>query len=1019
MQPKLRVAHILRAAMLTMAMCQVLAAQTLPSTNSRSNQAYGKLPLIFEANQGQTSPQVKFVSRGQGYTAFLTGGGMVLSLRPAKAVSSRNAATPPQASQQTSRTTLEFRLVGAARNAAVVGENLQPGRANYFIGNDPSKWQRNVPTYAQVRYRNVYPGIDLVYYGNHQQMEFDFAVAKGADPSLIRFEVKGASQLSTDEAGNLLVRTSNSTLHFQMPVIYEECGGQRTPIPGSYSLLDANHFGFQLAKYDSSKPVVIDPVLVYSTYLGGSGSEQASGIAVDSTGSLYIVGYTDSVDFPLATIGSLPAGADHVFVAKLDPTGSHLVYADYLGGSGLDYGTAIAVGPNDNLYITGGTSSSDFPLVNPLISSLPGYFNAFVTKISADGSSLLYSTYLGGNAWDQPSAVAVDSMGNIYLAGNTTSSNFPTANALQSSASANQGGAFGQYGFVSKLTPDGSSFAYSTYLAGNSNVVQSCGSNQCWPSPYNSIQGMAIDANGNAYLTGITNTYNFPTTEGSYQGTNKTAQDTVVAFISKLSSNGSLGYSSYFYEGSGNQTDLSAIAVDSTGSAYVAGSAPSDGTFPITTKAICDPSVYGWACGPAFVAKFDPTGSSLLYSTFLGPYNNASPQALVLDDNNDAYVVSSSSSTWQGQFSTVNAIETLSSGVELLVVELDASASTQLFATFLGGSGDDFPSGIAVDSNKNIYVAGTTSSTDLPVTPGAFQTIFGGNTDAFLTKIGPSAAPAVSVNPASLQFPSTALGSTSQAQSFLLRNMGSAALSLKIQTSGDFGETDNCGTSVAPSNSCTVSVTFTPTALGSRSGSIALVDNAAGSPQTIALSGLASGSDFTIASSAPSQTVNAGAKASYSLSVSSVGGSFSHAVSLSCSGAPAGATCSISPTSVTPGNSSASVTVTITTTTTVSDATPHVPSDNHMLYATWIQLQSMGLFGLVVAGTKKRSARTRTLALLVLALFGLLMLVGCAGGTGIAQTGSSGGTTAGTYTVVVTGTSGSVHHSLSLTLVVK
>ncbi len=1098
-------------------------AQTI-SPNSTNNRVYGKLPIIFEANQGQTNLQVKFVSRGPGYTAFLTGDGMVLSLRPAQA-----ATTAPMAgtaatgtSRQTSATTLEFRLVGATKNPVVVGEKPQPGRANYFIGNNPAKWHRNVPTYGQIRYKNVYPGIDLIYYGNQQQMEYDFAVAPGADASRIQFEVKGANSIGTDENGNLLLQTKNGNLRFQLPAIYQESSGQRSPVAGSYNLMDATHFGFQLNKYDSSKPVVIDPVLLYSTYLGGSGTEQPYGIAVDSTGSTYITGYTDSVDFPLANLGSLPAGNDHVFVAKLDPTGSTLVYADYLGGSGYDYGYGLALDSSNNVYVTGSTESSDFPVVNALMGTEPGFYSGFVTKISADGSSVLYSTYLGGNSWDQPSAIAVDGLGQIYVAGSTASTNFPTANAYQSSMSANQGGVYGYYGFVSKITADGSSFVYSTYFGGNSNVQQNCGS-PCWPQPYNAVMGLAIDASGNAYVDGNTNTYNFPTTQGSYLATNTTPQDATIGFVSKFTSSGSLGYSTYFYESSGNQTNLTAIAVDGNGSAYVTGGAPSDGTFPITSTSICDPSVYATGCGPAFVTKFDPTASTLLYSTFLGPYNNASPQSIAVDANNNAYVLSSASSTWQGQFGIVNGIQPYSNGNDLLLVEIDAAASSELFATYFGGSTDEFASGLAIDGSGNMYVSGSTDSTDLPITTGAFQSVLGGNTDALIAKISPSQAASVLLSQTSLQFSALAVGTTSTAQSVVLRNMGSAALTLKITTTGDFAESDNCGTTVAGAGSCTLSVTFTPTAAGARSGSVSLQDDAASSPQVISLSGIGNGPsatlsvsslnfgasslqvstpaqsvtlsntgnaalnisgisisgafqqtnncpsalqpssscvanvtfkpttlgtstgtltfstnaggtpetvtltgtgpDFALTANAPNATVTAGSKATYTIKVASVGASFTNAVTLACTGAPANSTCSVSPSSVTPGSTPQTVTVKVSTNATVADATPNTSNPNHMFYAMWTQFQVFGLLGIVVGGSKRRSRTIRAVALMLI-LIGAMAFVGCAGGTGIGPQSpnpnpSSPGTASGTYTLVITGTSGSVQHSVNLTLTVQ
>ncbi len=884
---------------------------------------FGRVPLTFEANQGQTAPQVKFTSRGPGYRAYLTSDGMVLSLHATHAASngtSRSATAHPAKS-----VTLQFRLLGAASNPSVLGEKPQLGRVNYFIGNNPAKWRRNVPTYGQVRYKNIYRGIDLVYYGNHQQLEYDFAVAPNADPQQIQFEIKGASQIHIAADGSLVLETGNGELHFQAPIVYQESNGQRVPLNGGYTLKDASHIGFRVAKYDAKKPLVIDPVLIYSTYLGGTGDDQPAGIAVDADGNVYLAGSTDSTDFPLSNLGALPAGTDHVFIAKLDPTGSNLIYADYLGGSSDDYGFAVTLDASNQIYVTGSTSSSDFPMVQPFQGTYPGGFNAFLAKISADGSSLLYSTYFGGNGSDIPSNVAVDQAGNTMIAGYTSSTDLPVANAYQNTASPNQGGVYGNYGFLTKFTPDGSSLVYSTYFGGSSNVALSCGGNSCWPQPDTFIAAMTIDATGDAYLTGSTNTYNFPVTNGAYLTTNSTQMNSSVGFVSKFDAAGSLQYSTYLYGTSGMPVNMAAIAADAFGSAYVTGSVTSDGTFPVTSTSICDPASAGAACGYAFVTKFDAAGATLIYSTFLGPNNNATPQAIVLDQNNNADILASTSA---GSFGTVNGIEPYSSGDDLLLVEIDASASTQLFATYLGGSGNDdpVPAGMVIDASGNLYITGITDSTDLPVSPSAFQGGLAGYTDSFILKVGPASAPGAFFNSSSLQYASLAVGSSSQPQSVLLRNMGSSALSISsITASGDFSETDNCSTSVPAAGSCTLAVTFAPTSGGIRSGSIAIQDDAAGSPHTISLSGTGLGagvsltpdsltfSGVTVGTTSAVQTVTLANSGNEALTINGIQISGGYTQTNNCPASlAAGSTCAINVTFAPTVSGSSNGTITIT-----------------------------------------------------------------------------------------------------------
>jgi hypothetical protein len=829
-----------------------VAQQAMPSRvpviskNARIANRIGNLPLTFEPNQGQTGSQAQFITRGKGYSAFMTTSGIVLSLRAAG--NSRTIGGSAEIGGLKQKATLSLNFVGAAQNPTILGEDRLAGHLNYFMGNDPQQWRTNIPLYSKVRYKNVYPGIDLVYYGNRQQLEYDFEVSPHANPNLIQFEIKGASSVRLDKDGSLILKVQGNELRLQNPTVYQQINGRRLAADGEYVLSDPTHVTFRVSHYDANEAVVIDPVLAYCTYLGGSADEEAEAITIDSTGAIYITGTTDSPNFPGTTSASLGAfNGQDVFVAKLDPTGSTLVYADYLGGRNLNIGTAVTLDNSNDVYVTGYTTSADFPMVSPFQASLAGDSDAFVSEISSDGSKLLYSTFLGGSTYDNPVGVALDGSGNLIVAGWTTSKDFPVYNAYQATVSPNQGGQYGSYGFVAKFAPGFQSFVYSTYLGGSAQVMQSSPNGPYWSDPASNITGLALDTSGNAYVTGVTDTSDFPTTVGAFLSTYSSPVNMPVSFVSKFGGSGTLSYSTLLYGSDGSETDTAAITVDSTGSAYVTGATMSGAAFPITAKSICDPSVSGSACNYGFITKFNPNGSGLVYSTFLGPNNLFSPNAIALDTNDNVYVMGEN---YTGSFATVNGIEQYPAGVgsALLLVEIDSTASTQLFATYLGGSIDGAsPAGLAVDASGNIYGAGVSSDTDVPTTLGTYQKTEAGGADAFLFKIQPPAAPAVSPSPGSLQYSLQTVGQTSSPQSVLLRNMGSAPLLISsVAITGDFSQSNDCSTMVAAASACTLTVSFSPTAPGTRSGTVVIQDNAPGSPHVIQLQADSSGSELSL-----------------------------------------------------------------------------------------------------------------------------------------------------------------------------
>jgi photosystem II stability/assembly factor-like uncharacterized protein len=459
---------------------------------ARLSEAYGKLPLSFEANRGQIDPRVKFVTRGSGYALFLTSDEAVLSLsRGAEAASlcplgPDSGDTATAVGGQKVSTVLRMRLAGSNASPRVAGADELPGKSNYFIGNDPKQWRTAVESFAKVRYEAVYPGVDLVYYGNQRELEYDFIVAAGADPGRIRLSFEGAQSIRIDAQGDLVLSTPAGKIRQHKPTVYQEVSGYKREVSARYVALEKNQIGFEVAHYDRSRPLVIDPVLSYSTYLGGSLGEIGYGIAVDSEGSAYVTGFTQSTNFPTVNpIQASDTGLGAVFVSKLNPSGTALVYSTYLGGSRRDEGRSIAVDAAGNACVTGITASTDFPTANALQPVYGGdTSDAFVSKLSPSGASLIYSTYLGGNSLDEGVDIATDSVGNSYVLGVTGSSNFPvTPGAFQTSA-ANT--------FVTKLNPSGTDFIYSSV------------SNLFRPS------AIAVDSAANVYLTGTTTSTDFP-----------------------------------------------------------------------------------------------------------------------------------------------------------------------------------------------------------------------------------------------------------------------------------------------------------------------------------------------------------------------------------------------------------------------------------------------------------------------------------------------------------------------------
>jgi hypothetical protein len=728
----------------------VLSTSTPISTpkgaSSSAKNAFGKLPLRFEKNQGQSDPQVQYVAKGAGYTLFLTSTEAVFRLNPPRSNPlkarqvGRNRPRKIRVGQVKQAPLVRMRLSGANVTPKIEAANLLPGTVNYLVGNDPKKWHTKVPTYGTVQFSGVYPGIDLVYYGNQRKLEYDFVVNPGGDPKKIAFEFDGATGVALSPAGDLKMDSAAGKLTAKKPAVYQAQGGQRKPVDGKFVRREGNKIGVELGNYDPTKPLVIDPILDFSSYLGGSGDEEANAIAVDSQGFSYVAGDTTSVDFPTSgtSLSSAPNGTTISFVTKMNQTGTALVYSTYLGGTNTDIAMGIAVDANGQAYVDGLTSSADFP-VTPANAFQSSYgtganFNAFLAKLSADGQSLMYSTFLGGTVDDEGTGIAIDANQNAYLTGYASSSNFPTtaANAFQSTLNSANGNAF--VARIDTTRSGASSLMYSTFLGGTSPYSFSQLSSGSFGG--DGALSIAVDANQNVFVVGEASSTDFPITSGTAFQTTGNASNS--AFLTRLDTNqsgaNSLIYST-FLGGTGTIGDLGiGVALDLNGNTYVVGDAYS-ADFPLTVTGTNS------ANGKAFVAKFSTNLSgtaSLAYSTLVGGSGGEQGEAITVDPDGDAYIGGATGST---DFSvTADAVQSTLQGTAwngfLAVLRPDGSGP--LYGTYLGGSGTgagDKVWGLALDSHENLYIVGQTDSSNFPTTPGAFQSSSNGPTDGFVAEL--------------------------------------------------------------------------------------------------------------------------------------------------------------------------------------------------------------------------------------------------------------------------------------------
>jgi Abnormal spindle-like microcephaly-assoc'd, ASPM-SPD-2-Hydin/Beta-propeller repeat len=1084
--------------------------------------SYGKLPLAFEANQGQTDSDVRFLAHRSGYALFLTARDAILTLRPG----AKRAGSDPAL--------LRMKLSGASANPSVTGSDELPGKTNYFIGKDPTKWRTNIPTYSKVHYSSVYPGVDLVYYGHEGGLEYDFVVSPGGDPSAIRMAFEGAVP-AIDGHGDLVLRMGEGDeVRFEKPMVYQETdghtGGNRRYLEGRFRVTADHQVSFQLGSYDKRRSLVIDPVLTYSTYLGGSNSDGATGLFVDPAGNAYITGGTTSDDFPTTsgayqtTLGGNNGNCTEepffqcgdVFVTKLNPTGTALLWSTYLGGVGSEIGFAIFV-DSTGVYVAGQTSSTNFPVTQGAFqTTLPtnSTRGGFVTKLDPTGSILLYSTYLSGSVKDKLHGLAVDSSGNAYVSGETKSPDFPTTSgAFQTTLTGSTNAV------VSKLNANGSALLYSTFIGGNAADAAS---------------SIVIDSSGDAYITGAATSQDFPTQnpiQANFGGGGTScgpAQHALVcgdAFVTVLNPTGSALLFSTYLGGSGEDSGLG-IALDPAGNIYVSGGTDS-ANFP-TTAGVLQPTFGGGsdgctnagiACGDAFLTEINAARTALVYSTYLGGSgDDIGGLGLVLDAAGNVHMAGVTGST---NFpTTANAVQSAFGGGSSpcspgsfcgdgFVTKFSLNASTLAFSTYLGGSSDDGALNIAQDGAGNDYVVGVTSSFNFPVTAGVFQPFCNscdGSSNAFVAKLA-IPFPTASLSPPNVNFGAQAVGVPSSPIPVTLTNTGtdnllitsiidangfsqtnncpvaptplgpdqsctinvtftpsapgtandtltitdnaagspqtvpltglglspaallspspltfssqlagaSATLTVKLTNGGnapliitsiaftgpnasEFGQTNNCPSSLAPDNSCTINVTFTPTAAGSATASLSVTDNAPGSPQTVPITGT---SQSILTTTCTSLTVVPGQTAIFTVDLAAVN-EFAPTVSLSCSGAPAQSTCTVSPSMVTAGSTPVPAQVTVTTMRAFLQPPFGTSNENRM--AGVVGLAGIaGFAALVVVPGRRRVKPGRRMCGLIflLCILATLAILPSCGGTAGSDPPS---TATGTYPLTVTGT---------------
>ncbi len=717
---------------------------------------FGRIPLSFISNQGQLDRRVDYYVMGKDRGIFFTSEGITISLRGAQAGKKPGAPGDDKGAAQKSfacvkdegrRWNVALDFVGANRGVHPVGEAKTDTVFSYFKGR-PQDWRAGIPAYSRLVYRNLWPGVDLVYSGTSDRLKYEFIVEPGADPSKIRLSYRGVTNVSVNAQGKLQVETPFGGFSDEAPIAYQLKGDEKTGVEASFRLKESARkgaeaplaaapasrsftYGFEIGDYDRSRPLILDPAtVVYCGFIGGSADDRGAAVAIDALGNAYVTGWTASYDFPVTvgpdlTFKSVAGGTD-AFVAKVNAAGTDLVYCGFIGGSRDDVGSGIAVDASGNAYVTGWTYSQDFPAVfGPGLSphgNISQYSDAFVTKVNAAGTGLAYSGFVGGSLDDRAEGIAVDASGNAYLAGWTESTDFPAKTGPHLVTNG------GQDAFIAKVNAAGTGFVYAGYIGGTAD---------------DGATAIAIDGSGNAYVTGFTNSYpteHFPVTVGPFL-TYGGSED---AFVAKVNAAGTgLAYCGYI---GGTGVDIGAgIAVDSAGNAYVAGTSGSGLGFPATGG----PSLVHHAGNDAFVAEVAASGTALVYCGFIGGSGDDQGTAIAVDASGIAYVAGSTDSS--ADFPVTGGPYLVQSGLkDAFVATVSASGDSLIYCGYLGGSQNDEGEGIAADGVGNVFVTGYTRSNDFPVSVGPFLIPGAGpaaiSDDAFIVRLSENLPPAAPAN---------------------------------------------------------------------------------------------------------------------------------------------------------------------------------------------------------------------------------------------------------------------------------